>query len=57
MWNLETVLIHLLNQQNVVFTRSGEIWARVIPERIRSRHYPVISAGKLNLRQLNTFSY
>ncbi|KAJ6857671.1 hypothetical protein NC651_039175 [Populus alba x Populus x berolinensis] len=33
------------------------IWARVSPEGIRSRHYPLILAGKLNLRQLNTLNY
>jgi hypothetical protein len=43
--------------QNAAFTGSGAIWARVSPEGIRSRHYPLISAGKLNLRQLNTLSY
>nr|TKR78495.1 hypothetical protein D5086_0000281870 [Populus alba] len=33
------------------------IWARVGPEGICSRHYPLILAGKLDLRQLNTLSY
>jgi hypothetical protein len=49
---------HPFQAGSAMLTGSGAVWARVNPEEIRSRqYYPLMSAGKLNLRQLNTLSY
>jgi len=39
------------------FQVGSAIWATVSPEGVRSQHHPLILAGKLNLRQLNTLNY
>ncbi|KAJ6758889.1 hypothetical protein OIU74_025528 [Salix koriyanagi] len=44
----------MLRSQNLVPYGQGSVLKGIV---FGSRHYPVISAGKLNLRQLNTLSY